>query len=212
MPDYKNIRPLLTAMALSALLATTSAYAQTAETGEAAAPEQTDEAAPADAGDALSLGTVEETAVGQPYDKETNGAWTMRCIRAEEGEDPCQMFQLMSDDQQVPIAEFSLFRLPESGEAKAGATVIVPLETSLAQQLTIQVDANPAKRYPFSFCNSIGCYARIGLTQDDVDSFKRGAKATISIVPMVAPDQRVTVNLSLEGFTASFDQASVIEN
>lgn len=212
MPDYKNIRPLLTAMALSALIASTSAHAQTAETGEAAAPEQTDEAAPADAGDALSLGTVEETAVGQPYDKETNGAWTMRCIRAEEGEDPCQMFQLMSDDQQVPIAEFSLFRLPESGEAKAGATVIVPLETSLAQQLTIQVDANPAKRYPFSFCNAIGCYARIGLTQDDVDSFKRGAKATISIVPMVAPDQRVTVNLSLEGFTASFDQASVIEN
>lgn len=202
MPEFTPFRPLLVALALSALVVATPILAQTTETE------------PTNPGDTLSLGEVEstETAIGQPYDKAQNGDWTMRCVKAAEGEDPCQMYQLMSDDQQVPIAEFSLFRLPENGQAKAGATIIVPLETSLAQQLTIQVDSNPAKRYPFSFCNTIGCYARIGLTQEDVDSFKRGAKATISIVPMVAPDQRVTVNLSLNGFTASFDSASIIEN
>lgn len=202
MPELTAFRPLLIALALSASVVASPMLAQTTETE------------PADPGDTLSLGETEtpENAVGQPYDKEKNGDWTMRCVKAAEGEDPCQMYQLMTDDEQIPIAEFSLFRLPENGEAKAGATIIVPLETSLAQQLTIQVDSNPAKRYPFSFCNTIGCYARIGLTQDDVESFKRGAKATISIVPMVAPDQRVTVNLSLNGFTASFDAASVIEN
>jgi invasion protein IalB len=201
MPDLTTLRPLTTVLALCATILSAPVLAQTTETP------------PADPGDSLSLGeaTVDATAVGQPYDKEKQGDWTMRCIKVEEGEDPCQMYQLMTDDQQVPIAEFSLFRLPADGEAKAGATVIVPLETSLAAQLTVQVDSNPAKRYPFSFCNSIGCYARIGLTQEDVDAFKKGAKAVITIVPIVAPDQRVTVNLSLKGFTAGFDAASVVE-
>lgn len=201
MPDPKTLRPLTAVLAVCAALLSVPALAQTTETP------------PADPGDSLSLGNTasDETAVGQPYDKEKQGDWTMRCIRVEEGEDPCQMYQLMTDAQQAPIAEFSLFRLPEGSEAKAGATVIVPLETSLAAQLTIQVDSNPAKRYPFAFCNAIGCYARIGLTQEDVDTFKKGAKAVVTIVPVVAPDQRVTVDLSLSGFTAGFDAASVID-
>lgn len=155
-----------------------------------------------------------ENAVGRPYTRETIGSWEMRCIRQEEGaeaEEPCQMYQLLDDGQGAPVAEFSLFRLPGSGQAKAGATIVVPLETALPQQLTVSVDGGKARRYPYAFCNPVGCYVRLGLTTEDVAMFKRGKEAVITIVPALAPDQEVQLNLSLDGFTASYDEVSVIE-
>ena len=89
--------------------------------------------------------------------------------------------------------------------------MIVPLETSLQDQLTIRIDEGLAKRYPFLFCNTLGCYARIGLTDEDIAAYKRGAQAMIQIIPARAPDQLVRLRLSLNGFTASFDKASVID-
>ena len=149
--------------------------------------------------------------VGETYIGEQFGDWEMRCIKAEEGNDPCQMYQLMSDNDGAPIAEISIFRLPEGGRALAGATVIVPLETSLADQLSLQVDTGAPRRYPFAFCNLIGCYSRIGLIAAEVDEFKRGNTAELNIVPAMAPDQRVRVLMSLSGFTAAYDRTSVID-
>lgn len=158
----------------------------------------------------LSLGEdVDE--IGKPYTREVNEDWEMRCIRVEEGEEPCQMYQMMDDGQGAPVAEISVFRLPEGGKAVAGATLIVPLETSLTDQLLISIDGDKARRYPFAFCNPIGCYVRLGLTAADVAAFKRGNAATITIVPALAPDQKVQLALSLKGFMAAFDAASVVD-
>lgn len=160
-------------------------------------------------GSDLSLGMTD---MGSTYVQEEVGDWEIQCIRTEQDEDPCTLYQLLSDDQDNPVAEVSVFRLPAGGRATAGATVIVPLETLLTEQLRIAVDGGQGKLYPFSFCNPVGCYARIGLTESDVEAFKRGAVARISIVPFAAPDQTVTLDMSLSGFTAGFDQVSVIDN
>lgn len=163
--------------------------------------------------DELSLGqdANQEPGAGTPYTAETFGDWELRCIRSEDGNDPCQMYQLLRDAADTPISEFSLFRLPEGGRAKAGATVVVPLETALQQQLTIAVDGGTARRYPYSYCTQLGCFARIGLTEGDVNAFKRGNAAKLTIVPVLAPDQKVEVSLSLTGFTAAYDKVSVIQ-
>lgn len=161
-------------------------------------------------GNDLSLGEDANAAAGQPYVKETIDDWDLRCVQPADGEERCQMYQLLNDDQGTPVSEFSLFKLPEGGRASAGATVVVPLETALQQQLTIAVDSGSARRYPFAFCNPIGCYARIGLTPQDIAAFKAGAVAKISISPFVAPNEKVTVNMSLKGFTAAFNKASII--
>ena len=201
----------LSAFALVATLVSVQAQETTTpDTTEDPAQEQ--QQAPAD--DALSLG--EEVGeggpkIGEPYTKERNGAWELRCIRVEEGEEPCQAYQLISDTEGVPVAEFSMFKLKDGGRAEAGATVVVPLETALQQQLTITVDGGAARRYPFAFCNQIGCYSRIGLTAEDIAGFKRGATARISIVPALAPDQKVELDMSLSGFTKTYDQVSVVE-
>ncbi|APE43453.1 invasion-associated locus B family protein [Sulfitobacter alexandrii] len=189
--------------------ATTEQPAQTEQ--ENATSEETGNAAAIE--DQLSLGEDADGTpeVGKPYTKEVIGSWEMRCIQDAEGNEPCQMYQLLDDGQGAPVAEFSLFRLPDGGKAAAGATIVVPLETALPQQLTISVDGGKARRYPYAFCNPVGCYVRLGLTADDVAAFKRGKEAVITIVPALAPDQQVKLSLSLDGFTASYDKASVIE-
>jgi len=112
---------------------------------------------------------------------------------------------LLQNDEGVSVAEFNLFRLPEGGEIAAGTTIVVPLETFLPEQLTIAVDGENARRYPYRFCNRAGCIARVGLTSEQVDLLKQGANATLRIVPAAAPDTEVVLNLSLDGFTAGFD-------
>jgi invasion protein IalB len=200
---------VLTLCAALAVVAPAAAFAQTTapETEEAPKPATTVE-------DQLSLGedADKNPELGKPFTRETIGAWEMRCIKVEEGEEePCQMYQLMDDGQGAPVAEVSLFRLPPGGKAVAGATIIVPLETALPQQLTVSIDGGKARRYPYAFCNPVGCYIRLGLTADDVAAFKRGNEAQMTIVPALAPDQKVVLTLSLEGFTASFEKVSVLD-
>ena len=179
--------------------------------------QSTDETEDAPAGslieDQLSLGEdASIPQVGETYTAETNGDWDLRCIKTEDGNDPCQMYQLLSDADGTPVAEISVFRLPEGGRAVAGATIIVPLETSLPQQLTMQVDSGSARRYPYAFCNPIGCYSRVGLVADEVAAFRRGNEAKVTIVPALAPDQKVEVIMGLSGFTATFDKTTVTQN
>lgn len=201
----------LSALGLVAGLATLAPMSALAQSTTATETEGTGNAAQIE--NQLSLGEDAnvDPELGKPYTSEVIGAWEMRCIKTEAEEDPCQMYQLLDDGQGAPVAEVSLFRLPDGGRAKAGATVVVPLETSLQNQMTISVDGGKARRYPYAFCNPVGCYVRLGLTDEDIAAFKRGNQAVITIVPALAPDQEVKLTLSLTGFTASYDKVSVIE-
>lgn len=195
------MRELLKSAALIAALA----VALPAIAQEAAAP-ATGDAAPA--GDpTLSLGEeVVENKVGQPYIKVTEGAWELRCVRAPEGqEEPCQLYQLLKDPQGNPVAEITIFRLEGNPQAVAGATVITPLETLLTRKLRLSVDNSAAKQYDFTWCSDVGCFARIGLTQGDVDAFKAGSTANVTINPLVSPETDVSIPVSLSGFTAGFN-------
>ncbi|MDG2405453.1 MAG: invasion associated locus B family protein [Paracoccaceae bacterium] len=162
---------------------------------------------------ALSMGTAENAPQrGNPYIATIIGRWERHCIRTAQNQDPCQLYQLLKDKNGNAVSEINLFRLPPGGKAVAGATIIVPLETLLTKQLKIRVDENPAQFYPFSFCSSVGCVARIGLTQDDIQGFKSGSLARVSLVPVAAPEQLVILNMSLDGFIASFDALIPLQN
>lgn len=203
----KTLKTTPLALALALALA---APALAQETTEAPAGD----AVAADAGtaDGLSMGADVGAApgVGDTYVAAKFEAWEQRCIKTESGVDPCQLYQLLKDEKGNSVAEFSVFSLPEGSEgpAVAGATFIAPLETLLTSGLTLQVDTNKPRAYPFTFCGQIGCVARIGFTAEEVASFKKGANAVMTIVPFVAPDQKVTLTVSLKGFTAGFDAVS----
>lgn len=147
----------------------------------------------------------QEPQPGQQYLAEVFNDWALRCLKVEEGDDPCQIYQLLNDADGNSVAEIAIVSLPDSGQAVAGATIVVPLETLLTEQITLRVDGGQARRFPYNFCNVGGCVTRLGLTANDVALFKRGAEATLTMVPAAAPDQTVTVTMSLSGFTAAFD-------
>ncbi|WP_347820651.1 invasion associated locus B family protein [uncultured Planktomarina sp.] len=129
----------------------------------------------------------------------------MHCLKTEQTQDPCRLFQLMHTPDGSPVAEYNLNPIQSDGLVIAGANVITPLETLLTQQLTIQVDDENAKIYPFAFCVQMGCVARIGLTEDDLDSYRSGARAIITMFPAAAPTQPERLTLSLTGFTAGHE-------
>jgi len=178
---------------LSVIAAGTSAFAQ--------------ETTQADPNSDLDLGTAvqPELQVGQPYIREEHGDWALRCLKSEAGTpDPCQLYQLLADENGNSVAEISMFPLPDGGRAAAGATIVVPLETLLTQQLTVAVDGGEARRYPYTFCNTAGCVARVGFTTAELAQFKLGNVATLRMVPAAAPDEEVLLSISLVGFTAGF--------
>lgn len=157
----------------------------------------------------LSLG-AETDGIGSTYTAETHGAWELRCVRTEDGSDPCQLYQLLKDGSGNSVAEISMFSLPPGQQAAAGATIITPLETLLTQALRMQVDTGAVKTYPFTWCAPIGCIARVGFTAEEVAQLKKGAKASIIIVPVAAPDKEVVLDVSLSGFTAGFDAVAAV--
>lgn len=209
-----SMKPLLVAAIFAVATNLSAQEATTTETPAVDAPVA--EAPVADAPADLSMGSevaaapvVDENAVGTPYVRETQGDWSVRCLRAEAGEtDPCQLYQLLQDEDGNSVAEISMFALPEGSEAAAGATIVVPLETLLTEQLQISVDNASTRRYPFTFCNRAGCVARVGFTKAEVDQFKRGNAAAIRMVPAAAPTEEVVLNISLAGFTAGYDAAN----
>ena len=159
------------------------------------------------AAEEFSTGEVVENtpSMGDYYVKGSFGDWTLRCLKTEQTQDPCQLFQLMHTPDGSPVAEYNLNPVQSDGLVIAGANVITPLETLLTQQLTIQVDVENAKIYPFAFCVQMGCVARIGLTEEDLDSYRSGAQAIITMFPAAAPTKPERLTLSLTGFTAGHE-------
>lgn len=203
---------LCSAALLAVALPLAAQEAPPAETDEATAPPQDATIEQPAETPALDMGTpVEggEPQPGQPYIREQFGDWAMRCIRAAEGPDPCELYQLLMSAEGNPVAEISLFPLPAGGQAAAGATVVAPLETLLTDGLTLSIDGGTPRQYAFSFCNRAGCIARIGLTAEDVEAFKRGNAATLRIVPALDPTQPFDLTVSLSGFTAGYDGTEV---
>jgi invasion protein IalB len=211
----KTLKTTPLALMLALALAAPALAQETTEAPATDAPATdapaTDAGVAADAGttEGLSMGAEVGAApgVGDTYTAATFEAWEQRCIKTESGADPCQLYQLLKDEKGNAVAEFSVFSLPEGSEgpAVAGATFIAPLETLLTAGLTLQVDTNKPRAYPFTFCGQIGCVARIGFTAEEIASFKKGANAMMTILPFVAPDQKVSLTVSLKGFTAGFD-------
>ncbi|WP_164658963.1 invasion associated locus B family protein [Tropicibacter sp. Alg240-R139] len=205
-------KSIISLSSVTALLFATAAVAQDTTTEET--KPEAEQTGAVEGSEALDLGepVAEGPKLGERYSKDKFGDWDLACIKTEEEQDPCSLLQIMTDPQNNPMAEISLFRLAGNQAAVAGATIVVPLETLLPAQLTVSIDGAPGKRYNYSFCNPIGCVAQIGLTQTDIDAMKKGAKATVSLVPAPAPDQTISLDLSLSGFTAGFDVVDVVTN
>jgi invasion protein IalB len=187
-----------------------AAEAPAAETPAAPAADAAPAGAPAAPAEGAAAGAAPaangEPQVGQYYVKETHQDWTTRCLRADQGKDPCELYQLLEDGEGNSVAEMTLIPLRNSEEIAAGATLVAPLETDLVQGLGFAVGTTEPRGYPFNFCAPVGCVSRMGFTQAELDGLKRGSNATVTLLPFGGDRENpVRLALSLAGFTAAFD-------
>ena len=185
------------------------APAADAPTADAPAPADAP-AAPADAPAAANAPAGQPArdpnGPGSYYAKSEHGDWTIRCIRADQGKDPCEMYKLLTDEDENPVAELTMVPL-SNGDVAAGATLVAPLETDLIDGLGFQVGSGEMRGYPFSFCAPVGCIARLGFTTQELAGMKAGSTATVQLLPFGGdPDSPVRLGMSLAGFTAAFDE------
>jgi len=186
----KKLSCLLPAMAVAATAFGSSVLAQ--------------DTTPADPG-GLSTGIPLEEQAGQPYVRDTFGDWEMRCLRTDSGKDPCNLYQLLNDQDDNAVAEINLFGLAPGQEAVVGGTIVTPLETLLTAHVRLLIDDGEGKVYPFSYCSIQGCVSRVGLLAAEIDALKKGSVAKMIIVPWVNPNTTVELTMSLIGFTAGLE-------
>jgi len=140
----------------------------------------------------------------EPYIKERFENWTLKCIKPVNSIERCEANQIIFNQKQQPVAEISIIKLPKGQVAAAAATIIVPLETILSEGLVLAIQELEPKKYQFKFCNSLGCYSQIGLTDDEVEALKRKEKASIFLKHISSGDQQIVIPMSLDGFTKIF--------
>ena len=160
----------------------------------------------AEEADSLSIDDtmMSEPQKTEPYTKERFENWTLKCIKPVNSIERCEANQIIFNQKQQPIAEISIIKLPKGQVAAAAATIIVPLETILSEGLVLAIQELEPKKYQFKFCNSLGCYSQIGLTDDEVEALKRKEKASIFLKHISSGDQQIVIPMSLDGFTKIF--------
>ena len=149
-----------------------------------------------------------ETQQTEPYIKERIKDWNLKCIEPIDSIERCEANQIIFNQEQQPVAEISIFKLPKGQVAAAAATIIVPLETVLNEGLVLEMQDLEPKKYQFKFCNSIGCYSQIGLTNEELEALKSKGKASIFLKHLSSGDQQIAIPISLSGFTATFFKAT----
>ena len=160
----------------------------------------------AEEADSLSIDDtiMSEPQKTEPYIKERFENWSLKCIKTVNSIERCEANQIIFNQKQQPVAEISIIKLPKGQVAAAAATIIVPLETILSEGLVLAIQELDPKKYQFKFCNSLGCYSQIGLTDDEVEALKRKEKASIFLKHISSGDQQIVIPMSLDGFTKTF--------
>ena len=156
----------------------------------------------------LSIGKPLETLrePGEVYLAGNKGDWNVRCITGNPGEnDKCEIQQLLFLNENTPIADISIFKLPDGEVAVAAANVMVPLETLLTKKFRFAFSEKLVKEFQYSFCNQDGCLVRMGLLEEDITAMKKGSSSELSITHISRPETSINLDLSLSGFTAAFD-------
>jgi invasion protein IalB len=149
--------------------------------------------------------TYEDLADGALYFGDSFTDWRLRCQKSVSAEDLCQVHQLLAGPNGGTIAQIAFFNLTNAqSTAVAGANVTVPLETALPEGVKFKIDDKPAKAYPFSYCDSIGCHARLGFTAVELKWLQDGAVAKMATVPYRGNREPIVIDISLAGFTAGY--------
>lgn len=135
-----------------------------------------------------------------PKDGQAFGSWQARCAKPEgASKEQCLIEQEVTDkDKKRVLLRMAVTLRPKDKEYFGLLTM--PLGILLPTGVSFQVDKAEPKRIPVLRCMATGCVARFGLDQKLLASLKAGTQAKVTY--LVGPKRPVSVNVSLNGFTA----------
>jgi invasion protein IalB len=135
--------------------------------------------------------------------KATHGDWEVRCVEAS---DECVMVQRVPGASENTLYVVELVRLKDNPNGVAGMRVRAPMGVLLTRGLQVRIDDGQPVQAPFVFCVQDVCIAEIVLREQDLNLFRRGAVATLTVFAAQAPDAPQEGEMSLIGFTKSFEE------
>ena len=137
----------------------------------------------------------------EPQVREVYQDWTVVCdTRTDGGAETCIIVQQKNrKETEQLMLRIEIGVTDDSGQAVLIATA--PLGVSLPFGLHMQVDEQEAVRFRFGSCLPLGCVVGANLTEQHMIDFKRGNEAKFTF--QGNQTQRVTVPISLSGFTAA---------
>ena len=136
-------------------------------------------------------------------DIETHGDWTVRCFKVQASPAPCDMSQIVLDDNSKKrLMQISLGYAP--GADAYATQIIVPLGVSLSQGLTLSVGDYRAANIRFRRCMPDGCYVEAQIETDAIKAMTSNQAATVTVIGW--GDAHVfDLPLSLKGFVEAHD-------
>ncbi len=131
-----------------------------------------------------------------------HGDWEVLCDTAG----ACLMTQIHRNEEGSPDVIFKVSK-PRAATSSTGqpipalAEIFVPLGVYLPAGLGLRVDQGEANEAPFYSCVPLGCSVRAPLTNEMIETLKRGSTATVIVA--INPRNTIEISLSLRGFTAA---------
>lgn len=138
----------------------------------------------------------------------TNGDWEIHCIK---GTDTCAMQQVgkTGADERALFITIQRIKDAPARDGRAVPAVIsalAPLGVLLPYGLRAVIDGGKPTGMPFERCGPAGCVASAPMSPETVTRMKKGN----AVVFKFALDREVDVNISLRGFTKSYNSLTPI--
>jgi len=159
---------------------------------------------------AVSFVVAAAPATAQETLRETHGAWSVLCADTQ---DVCVMQQTGKGQAGNDVLDVRVRKLRDLTDNNgqpipAAIQIAAPLGVLLRAGVRVQVDGNEQRGAPFEICIQAGCVVRDVVSQDFLDEMRAGAVARMTVV---SPQQEVTIDISLSGFTAAFNSLPAVD-
>ncbi len=127
--------------------------------------------------------------------------WFKACTKQEDV-DICNVQNIIVADSGQLITGVSLIELKGKVNRKI-FQITVPSGRLVPPGIGLQIDGGQSRKVDYMICLPDRCIAEVALTDEMVNSFKRGSQLTLTSVNFQS--QPNPIPLSLSGFTAAFD-------
>lgn len=143
----------------------------------------------------------EATNFGEPSLRATHGDWQVLCTLNDALLEECFIGQAL-DDQNSGRRAMTVMVM-KAPDGTSALRITVPLGVLIPTGLNLSVDGADIGDVGFVACFPDGCMTQVGMSPEVIASLKSGTEAKVTVHDF--DNQRITLPLSLIGFTAAYD-------